>query len=72
MTEVLFAGESMAFRFKIVVHPTHRALSADGAPEVSVPGTIIETCAPVHLLVEALILGWVGQRVRAHRGRFYC
>jgi hypothetical protein len=26
----------------------------------------------VHLLVEALILGWVALRIRAHRGRFYC
>jgi hypothetical protein len=26
----------------------------------------------VHLLVEALILGWVAPRIRAHRGRFYC
>ena len=26
----------------------------------------------VHLLVEALILGWVALRIRAHRGRSYC
>ena len=26
----------------------------------------------VHLLLEALILGWVALRIRAHRGRFYC